>query len=298
MSFSADGSRMTYLHQTFARNVMHLKFDAKEARLDDRQTPITRGTHYLRDLNISPDGAWLTYSQDDKIMVVRADGIAPRQLTEGAHSDRGPRWSPDGQRIAFYSNRSGVLQLWSIGRDGSGLQQITNQAKTEGLYYPVFAPDGRTLFSSSLEGKSFTVDLSKPALAALPELPRLADNGGGFVAWSWSPDGARLAGWEQRKDGTVAGVVIYDPTSKRFTRLTDFGNYPAWIDDRRLLFSGHNQLNVVEIESRRTRALQTPAGFDEEFALSHDGRSVYYTESQREGDVWLIKISGEDARRQ
>ena len=295
MSFSADGSRMTYLHQTFARNIGRLRFDPTTATPDDRPTPITRGTHYLRNPDLSSDGAWLTYSQDDKLMVMRSDGAGGRQLTQGEYADRAPRWSSDGRRIAFYSNRSGVLQLWVIQPDGSGLQQLTNHPKTDGLYYPIWSPDDAMLFASSLEGKVFVVDPARPMSGALPVLPPF-DGAAAFVPWAWSPDGGAVAGWEQRKDGSAGGLVVYDPRAKRFSRVTDFGNYPAWIDARRLLFSGRNQLNVVDVASRRTTALPTPQGFDEEFALSRDGRAVYYTENQREGDVWLVKFGGGSTR--
>jgi len=289
VSVSADGSRLADLHQTFARNIVRLRFDPASLALDDRPAPITRGTHYLRNPDLSSDGAWLAYSQDDKLIVMRSDGSGARELTQGEYADRAPRFSRDGTRIAFYSNRSGVLQLWTIRPDGSGLRQLTNQATTDGLYYPIWSPDDAMLLASSLEGKAFVVDPARPMTAALPTLPPF-DQTAAFVPWTWSPDGSAIAGWEQRKDGSTGGVVVYDPRAKRFTRLTAFGNYPAWIDAGRLLFSGRDQLNIVDAASRRATALATPQGFDEEFALSRDARAIYYTENQREGDVWLVKF--------
>ncbi|MEO8678211.1 MAG: protein kinase [Vicinamibacterales bacterium] len=289
MSFSSDGSRMAYLHQTFELNLTRLAFEARRGTVGDRPEPVTRGTHYLRNLAVSPDGQWLAYSQDESLMVVRVDGSGQRALTDGTFNDRAPRWSPDGSQIAFYSNRSGSMQLWLVRPDGSGLQQLTNQPDTEGLYYPVWTPDGRHVWSSSLEGKAFVVEVSKPTAGALPSLPPLPAPGGAFVPWAWSPDGAVLAGWRQRQDGTAAGLVLYDPSTKLFTMPTDVGNYPAWVDRQRLLFAGRYRLNIVDLSSRRVREIGQPHGFEEEFALSVDGKSIYYLESQREGDVWLLK---------
>ena len=124
----------------------------------------------------------------------------------------------------------------------------------------------------------------------LPTLPPLPGGSAAFVPWTWSQDGKQLAGWRQHQDGTASGVILYDSQSKHFTAVTTFGNYPAWLDRGRLLFSGRKHLNVVEIASGRVRELPTPAAFDEEFALSPDRRTIYYTENQREGDVWLIKL--------
>ena len=49
-----------------------------------------------------------------------------RRLTNDEFRDRGPEWSPDGQRIASVSNRGGDYQLWSIRANGSSLQQVTH----------------------------------------------------------------------------------------------------------------------------------------------------------------------------
>jgi Tol biopolymer transport system component len=39
--------------------------------------------------------------------------------------ERGARWSPDGNSIAFHSDRDGKFQIWMVNADGSGLRQIT-----------------------------------------------------------------------------------------------------------------------------------------------------------------------------
>jgi hypothetical protein len=70
------------------------------------------------------------YAGDAPNQVFRRDGTGLRQLTGGDYRDRWPAWSPDGKRLAFYCNRSGKFDAWTIRPDGSGLQQLT------------FTPDG------------------------------------------------------------------------------------------------------------------------------------------------------------
>jgi dipeptidyl aminopeptidase/acylaminoacyl peptidase len=63
-----------------------------------------------------------------------------------------PRYSPDGTRIAFASNRSGSHEIWTCNSDGSGTMQLTSFGgpMTTGPYW---SPDGRQiLFSSNVQG--------------------------------------------------------------------------------------------------------------------------------------------------
>jgi hypothetical protein len=46
------------------------------------------------------------------------------------------------------------------------------------------------------------------------------------VAWSWSSDGKRLAGYRRQQDGVNAGIIIYDFETQEYERLTDFGRNP------------------------------------------------------------------------
>ena len=54
----------------------------------------------------------------ENLVVFRADGSDLRRLTSGEVRDRGPSWSPDGQWIAFGSNRGGDYQIWTVRPDG------------------------------------------------------------------------------------------------------------------------------------------------------------------------------------
>jgi dipeptidyl aminopeptidase/acylaminoacyl peptidase len=105
----------------------------------------------LNDPQISPDGSRIvcTVTTVDReahayrthLWVVPADGGEAWQLTTAPFRDTGPRWSPDGTRVAFVSDRSGEKQVWVIRADGGEARPLTS-----GRIAPsdlAWSPDGR-----------------------------------------------------------------------------------------------------------------------------------------------------------
>ena len=109
------------------------------ARAQSRETP-TKWTPELMaevidisDVQASPDGSRVAYIPEVKtkgyhsqIFIARADGSKPLQLTHGDQSASTPRWSPDGEWIAFLSSQSGARNIWIVQAGGGEARQVTN----------------------------------------------------------------------------------------------------------------------------------------------------------------------------
>jgi dipeptidyl aminopeptidase/acylaminoacyl peptidase len=107
----------------------------------------------VSDPQLSPDGKTVAYvvtgvdlpgnKTSSTIWLVPTAGGPPRQLTNATKKDRHPRWSPDGKRILFESNRSGDNQLWVIDVSGGEARQLTTIA-TEATDAQ-WSPDGKSI---------------------------------------------------------------------------------------------------------------------------------------------------------
>jgi dipeptidyl aminopeptidase/acylaminoacyl peptidase len=135
-------------------------------------TPTTRRPITIEDLTrlqlvgtpqLSPDGTQIAYALatihagDDEneyrsaIYLVPSDGSAPpRRLTQGAKQDRSPVWSPDGQRIAFVSDRGEKAQIYLLALAGGEAQVLTDAPN--GAADPLWSPDGAQLLYSARVG--------------------------------------------------------------------------------------------------------------------------------------------------
>ncbi len=109
----------------------------------------------------------------ERLYSVRADGTAYAQLLEDDWRNRVPRWSPDGRRIAFFSNRGGAYEIWSVLADGSGLVRLGSVSNAS-LYYPSFSPDGLRLAANNYDATRI-YQLGQPdGQGSVTTLPRLA----------------------------------------------------------------------------------------------------------------------------
>ncbi len=295
LSLSRDGRRIAYAQQVSTANLHKVAFDPGRGKVAGAPVAITQGSMPVSGPDLSPDGQWLTFwsGKQEDIFVIRADGTGLRQLTDDLHKDRVPRWSPDGKRIVFYSNRTGKFEIWLVNADGSGLQQLTYTSGPS-LWWPFWSPDGARLAYSREGGNPYIMEVGKAWKEQTPQaLPPLGDPKEHFMAYSWSPDGRKLAGHGQRADGTNAGVVVFSFDTQQYQMLTEIGSFPAWMSDsRRLLFVHRGKIYLVDSTSKKAGEVLSvaPHSVGAGFGLPKDNRAIFFILTATEADIWLATL--------
>ena len=115
---------------------------------------------FVSDRQLSPDGRRVVFVQrainEDKkyeshLFLTDLTSGKTVQFTQGASSNTSPRWSPDGDTIAFVSDRSGKRQIWTIPSHGGEAKQLTDCEN--GATHLTWSPDGQHLLIQTPRGK-------------------------------------------------------------------------------------------------------------------------------------------------
>jgi TolB protein len=118
-AWARDGNELLFVSN---REIAHGTGDLVRMAADGAAAPRLiqhEETSWRMRPDVSPDGRRIVYSSYvgrvwQQLWLLPADGGYPFPLTYGEYDNTNPRWSPDGRRIAFISNRSGNTALWLI----------------------------------------------------------------------------------------------------------------------------------------------------------------------------------------
>jgi len=242
---------------------------------------------------IAPDGGAIVFSRGfvdlsedqsrSNLWIVNADGSRLRQLTDGQWRDSSPVWSPDGERIAFLSNRSGSTQIHVLWVDTRETLQLTRFERSPGGI--TWSPDGTAI--------AFTVMLpdTTPILPVkLPPVPRGSRLAPGAVIvdrLSWARDGT---------GPTTKGythVFVVDAMVGGTPRQVTSGDYshsgPAWSADGKTIYvsairkpdaeyqMGNSEIHAFDVATGEVRTLTDRDGPDSNPVVSPDGKWIAYT---------------------
>ncbi len=281
-------------------------------------------------VDVSPDGTRIVFDLlgDIYVMPIAGSGTAPAtRLTSGPVFDMQPRFSPDGKRIAYTSDRDGLWNIWTMDADGKDAKQISKERRWF-VNSPAWSPDGAYIFArhhfvkerslgageiwmyhaSGAEGlqvtekTGFQKDAGEPAIS--PD--------GRYLYYSKDVTPGQTFEYNKDPNGTIYAVVRRDLATGRETRLVNVqggsvaprpspdGKMLAYVRRVRL----GSKLYLRDLETGRDRALFDRLdkdlqeawaihGLYPQYAWMPDGRSLVVW---GEGKIWRVDAATGDGR--
>ena len=249
------------------------------------------------DPQISPSGNTVVYvrqfsdSKTDKrysnLWIVGVDRSNHRPLTSGNFSDSSPRWSPDGSKLAFISNRDGSGQIHLLWLETGQIARISNLPIEPSQLS--WSPDGKWIAYLSI------AKTNKPPMIKMPEKPEGATWAESakvidrltyrFNRVGYLPDGY----WQVFVISAEGGTPIQ--ISKGDYHHTDFlgsSGAPVWSPDGKSILVSANRRQDWDYEPLDTevhefsfpdgslRTLTDRRGPNDSPAISPDGKSIAY----------------------
>lgn len=201
------------------------------------------------------------------IYIKSISGTSVTQITADPGDDVMPTFHPDGERIAFASNRNGKWDIYMTSTTGGAPVQLTNDPDPE--IHPTFSPDGRMLAYCKYSSQSgrweiWAVEIENPGVRKFLEY-------GMFP--KWSPD-------------VASNKILFQRPRQRGSRL-----HGIWTID----YKGGEAINPTEVVSAANAAVINPS-------WSPDGRRIVFvsvldpdkapSDRPEQSDVWVINLDG------
>ena len=263
-------------------------------------------------LDVSPDGQTIVFDLLGDLYTMPFAGGTATSLTQGMAFDGQPRFSPDGQTVAFISDRSGGDGLWTISVDKADTVRIT-KGNNSAYQSPEWTPDGDYIVATKQnpgQGKMWMYHRKGGGGAQLIEEPENARTTGA----AFGPDeryiwhSRRTGTWTYNSPGADYQLWVYDrETGESSSRSGRYGGAfrPTLSPDGHWLVYGSRHvsetgLRVRDMETGDERWLAFPVQRDEQ--ESRAARDAYpgmsFTPDSREvvafygGRIWRVPLDG------
>ena len=264
---NGEPANPAFLQTSTARNIWIVSNDGKNLR------KIVAGSYY----KISPDGKTMAYSSAGQIWTtsITDTTIKPEKLFQSRGGQSQFRWSPDGNKLAFVSNRGDHSFI--------GIYHFTSKAVSfvetsmDRDVFPVWSPDSKQLAYIRIPNMNNVIPFV-PVRENNPWSIRILDITSGKTKEIWKTDKGR-------------GSVLFDgiPTEE---------NLLWWAAADQLVFpsekDGWQHLYALDINNKTLRLLTPGKGEVENVTLSADRKTIYYTSNIADIDrrhIWKINIA-------
>lgn len=208
---------------------------------------------WMRCAQISPDGSQIVFAYKGDLYRVASAGGTAVQLTTLTSHETHPVWSPDGQQIAFASDREGGMDIYVMPSQGGTPRRLTSNSAGETPW--AFSADGRYIyFSAAIQDAAQSMLFPTSRLTELYQVP---------VA----------GGPTTRVLGTPAEWVNVSPDGRFMLYQDQKGMESAW--RKHHVSSVTRDVWRYDFATGRHTNLTARAGEDRNPVLGADGRTVY-----------------------
>jgi imidazolonepropionase-like amidohydrolase/Tol biopolymer transport system component len=273
-------------------------------------------------VDVSPDGSTLVFDYLGDLFTMPITGGQATQLTSGMALDAQPRFSPEGSRIAFTSDRDGGQNVWVMSLDGSDTTRISRGAANR-AESPEWTPDGEYVVASIggfRGGGNPTLKLFHVEGGGGVELLDNDDGapkrigaafGGSDGRWVWYAQRTGPRDWDYNAQFPLYTIRAYDrDTGESYSRVSRYGGAvrPTLSPDGRWLVYGtrhDDQTGLVlrELETGEERWLAYPVQRDDQesrasmdalpgMSFTPDSRALVASYG---GKLWRIPLEGSGA---
>jgi serine/threonine protein kinase/Tol biopolymer transport system component len=237
---SKDGKKL-FVVGALARGELS-RYDARSAEFIPFLSGISADS-----VSFSNDGQWVAYVTfpEGALWRSKSDGSQRLQLTYPPLTPVGPRWSPDGQKIAFFAFSGPKPKLYIVANQGGTPHELIAGDPQE-EWDPSWSPDGsRIAFASGSTAASSTILLLD---VKANKISTVAGSKGLFSP-RWSPDGRYLIALPFASHS----LMLFDSSTQKWEEISKISlGFPNWSKNSDYVYflHGEDQPSVMRIRIR------------------------------------------------
>ncbi len=251
----------------------------------------------------SPDGNFVVFAkiegEEENIYLQRIAGGNPINLTKDSRSkNRFPAFSPNGDQIAFCSDRDGG-GIYLMGSTGESVRRLTRNGNN-----PSRSPDGKKIVyaTEGIEIPYARSTVSRLWIVSVENGTTTLIDSGDAVQPQWSPHGNRIVYWGNPAGSGWRDLWTIDSEGKNKVRLTNDASIdwnPIWSPDGNHIYflsdrSGSMNVYRFAIDEQtgnvksELEQVTVPASNCSWLTLSHDGKKVIYSSLEKRANIFKI----------